>query len=295
MIANSMCIPCFISKQEALIRSFPDEHQKSEYMHRLLELLYEHGRSESAPWIMEQIDSLYKDFWGNAWNYSAIKHKYNTFLLQKEHQIMHKIQQSEDPVKECIKYVCAGNYIDFAAVEDVSESTFETLLEKARREVVPEQEYAAFASELESAKRLVYLTDNCGEIVLDKVFITLLKEKYPQLEITAILRGEPVLNDATLVDAEEIGLTDIISCIGNGNGAPGTEIKRLSSEARNILFEADIIVSKGQGNFESLYGEGLNPYYLFLCKCELFVDRFGLEKFSSVFAKEERIHISPLA
>ncbi len=123
IIANSMCIPCFISKQEALIRSFPDEHQKSEYMHRLLELLYEHGRSQSAPWIMEHIDHLYKDFWGNARYYSAIKHKYNTFLLQKERQIMHKIRQSGNPVKECIKYVCAGNFIDFATVADVSENT----------------------------------------------------------------------------------------------------------------------------------------------------------------------------
>lgn len=86
-------------------------------------------------------------------------------------------------------------------------------------------------------------------------------------------------------------LTDIVPCIGNGNAAPGTVIKRLSEEARKALFSADVIISKGQGNFESLYGEGLNPYYLFLCKCELFVQRFGLARYESVFAREERIRV----
>lgn len=86
-------------------------------------------------------------------------------------------------------------------------------------------------------------------------------------------------------------LTDIVPCIGNGNAAPGTVIKRLSEEAKRALFSADVIISKGQGNFESLYGEGLNPYYLFLCKCELFVQRFGLARYESVFAREERIRV----
>lgn len=134
---------------------------------------------------------------------------------------------------------------------------------------------------------MVYLTDNCGEIVLDKLFIRHIREEFPGLRITAIVRGEDVINDAT----REVRLTDLVPCIGNGNAAPGTVIKRLSEEAREALFSADVIISKGQGNFESLYGEGLNPYYLFLCKCELFVKRFGLAQYESVFAREERIRV----
>ena len=98
-----------------------------------------------------------------------------------------------------------------------------------------------------------------------------------------------VINDATIVDAKEVGLTDIVTCIGNGNGAPGTVLKLLSEEARTVLSGADLIISKGQGNFESLYGEGINPYFIFLCKCELFVRRFQLKQYESVFMKEERI------
>ncbi len=289
MHANSMCIACFISKQEKMIREFSDENKKSEYMHQVLEILYKYGQTESAPWLAEQINELYEAFWGNADDYSLIKRQYNKLLLEKENTIEEQIQKSDDVIKECIKYVCAANYIDFSAVENVNEQTFEKLLRKAGSAVIAEAEYQSFSKDLENAGKLVYLTDNCGEIVLDKIFIKFIKEKYPNLDITAIVRGRNVINDATMEDAKEVGLTDIVRCIGNGSGAPGSVIKRFNEEAKSVILSADVIVSKGQGNFESLFGEGLNPYYMFLCKCDLFVNRFGLEKYESVFAKEEGI------
>lgn len=289
MQANSMCISCLLSKQERLIRQFDDEKKKSEYMHRVLEILYNRGQTESTPWMAEQINQLYKSFWGDMEDYSLIKQQYNQLLLEKEKGIELHIRNADDPIKECIKYVCAANYIDFSAVENVNERTFETLLEKVKDEVVSEEEYRNFRSDMESAKKLVYLTDNCGEIVLDKLFMKCIKEEFPHLQITAVVRGENVINDATLEDAKQVGLTEVVHCIGNGNGAPGTVPKRLSDEAMLCMQNADVIISKGQGNFESLFAEGFNPYYLFLCKCELFVRRFGLERYQSVFRKEERI------
>lgn len=207
------------------------------------------------------------------------------------HEHEQHILKSEDVLKKCIKYVCAANYIDFSAVENVNEGTFEELLKKAAQETVCEEEYQSFRKDLERAGSLVYLVDNCGEIVLDKVFIRHLKEAFPGLWITAVVRGEDVINDATMTDAEEIGLTELVACIGNGNAAPGTVLKRLSKEAKQVLDEADVIIAKGQGNFESLFGEGVNPYYFFLCKCELFVRRFGLARYESVFMKEDRLSI----
>lgn len=291
MHANSMCISCFIAKQDKQIRQFSDENKKSEYMHQVLEILYRHGQTESSPWIAEQINQLYESFWGKSEDYACVKQKYNRLLLDKENEIEQYICKSVDPVRECIKYVCAANYIDFSAVENVNEQTFEKLLKKAGNEAVAEGEYLQFKNDLEGADKLVYLTDNCGEIVLDKLFIKIMKKMYPQLRITAVVRGNNVINDATMEDAEQVGLTDIVPCIGNGNGAPGTVFKRLSEEAKRVLQNADVIISKGQGNFEGLFGEGMNPYYLFLCKCELFVQRFGLKQYESVFIKEERLNI----
>ena len=289
MRAASMCISCLLSKQEKLIRQFPDEDRKSDYMHQLLGFLYENAQTESAPSLAEKIDQLYRVFWGTAEDFSGQKKLYNELLLSMENEIESKIKDSGDPLMECIKYVCAGNYIDFSAVENVNKDVLTSLLEKTSCEQVPEDEYRKFRSDLERAETLVYLTDNCGEIVLDKIFIRHLKNEFPSLQITAMVRGADVLNDATMEDAEATGLAALVPCVGNGSAAPGTVLKELSSGARRILLDADVIISKGQGNFESLYGEGMNPYYLFLCKCELFVRRFGLKQFAPVFAREDRI------
>ena len=289
MKANSMCVACMLNRQEKSIRTFTDEEKKSEYIHQVLKLLYDHAESESTPWLSEQLDTLYQRFWGKGIDYVPIKQKYNQLLLNKEAEVEQRIAEAADPVKECIKYVCAGNYIDFGAVNNVNEDTFEALWEKASKEQVSEVEYAYFQKDLAQANKLVYLTDNCGEIVLDKVFIRHIKAAYPKLQVTVVVRGKNVINDATMKDAEEVGLTDIVLCIGNGNGAPGTVMKSLSEEARQAVLEADVVISKGQGNFESLCGEGINPYYFFLCKCELFVRRFGLKQYESVFMREERM------
>lgn len=291
MNANSMCISCFVAKQDKLIRQYHGENKKSQYMHQILEILYKYGQTESSPWIAEQINQLYESFWKKSQDYTSLKQMYNKLLLDREMEIEQYIRESDDCIKECIKYVCAANYIDFSAVENVNERTFEKLMEKTGDATIKDEEYQYFISDLDKTKQLVYLTDNCGEIVLDKLFIRFIKERYPQLQITVIVRGENVINDATLEDAREVGLTELVPCIGNGNGAPGTVISRLSKEAGQMLQEADLIISKGQGNFESLLGEGMNPYYLFLCKCELFVHRFGLGKYESVFVREERIRM----
>ena len=291
MTANVTCISCIVKKQEQLIRACTDEKKKSEFMHEVLGILYEHGREESAPWLSMKAEDVYRAYFGEPRDYRALKHKYNQIMLSREEELEHKVRESEDILYACIKYVCAGNYIDFGALDDVNEDILGRILEKADTETVSEKTYEKLQKDLKGAEHLVYVTDNCGEIVLDKLFIRLIKEHYPKLDITVLLRGRDVLNDATTEDAAETGMDKVARCIGNGSGMPGTVLKELSSEAANALRKADLVIAKGQGNFESLYGSGLNPYYLFLCKCELFVRRFGLPQYASVFAKEEDIRI----
>lgn len=291
MHAGSMCISCILSKEEKSIRQFPDEEKKSEYMHQVLEILYHYALTECSPQLTERLERLHQDFWGSTKDYTEQKQKYNQLLLNMEKQIEKQIQISADPLMECIKYVCAANYIDFSAVEQVNEETLEELLKKAVSQNIPIDEYASFQKDLQNAGKLVYLTDNCGEIVLDKLFVKYIKENFPKLQITVIVRGADVINDATMKDAEEVGLTELVPCMGNGNAAPGTIMEMLNQEAKEIIYNADLIISKGQGNFESLYGENLNPYYLFLCKCELFVKRFRMKQYESVFIKEERLKL----
>ena len=292
MKANSMCIPCLLAQQEKKFRGFSDEERKSAYMQKILGLLHDRGREDSAPLLYEELMELFEEEWGFGDDFSDVKHKFNRLMLAKEDELAARIKASKDPIEACIRYVCASNYIDFAALSSVSEDAVGLLLDKAEREKIDEEEYRRFRSDLERARSLVYLTDNCGEIVLDKIFIKFIKEFHPSLKITAIVRGGSVINDATMDDAVEVGLSDTVPCIGNGDRAPGTVLERISEEAKRLLDEADVIIAKGQGNFESLYGEGYTPYFMFMCKCELFVRRFGLEQFKSVFRRGDRISIT---
>ena len=130
------------------------------------------------------------------------------------------------------------------------------------------------------------MTDNCGEIVLDKLLLETIAGIAPHVEKTIIVRGEPVLNDATMEDALQVGIEKCGKVIPNGTNIAGTYIPWLSAEAKLAMDEADILISKGQGNFESLHGCGRNIYYLFLCKCQWFMERFGLPQYSGVFINE---------
>ena len=122
------------------------------------------------------------------------------------------------------------------------------------------------------AERILYLADNAGEIVLDQLLI----EQLPRERITVAVRGAPVLNDATMEDARSTGLTKLVRVIDNGMDAPGTLLDLCSAEFVAAFQNADLIISKGQGNFESLIDHcGANIYFLFMAKCGLVADRVG--------------------
>ena len=130
MTANTMCVSCLLSKQEKIISDYLDTNRKAMYVKQVQEILDSYGSSESAPALAERINQLYRSFWGEEEDYTEIKHKYNQLLLSKEKDIWFMITHAEDCIKECIKYVSAGNYIDFSAVENVNEQTLNTLLDR---------------------------------------------------------------------------------------------------------------------------------------------------------------------
>ena len=218
-----------------------------------------------------------------------VKKKYNQLMLDMEASLEETIRNSEDPLETALLYARIGNYIDFAALSNVNSDTVLSLLKEDNKEPLNAQEYLHFRKDLSAASRLVYLTDNCGEIVLDKLVIILLKELCPELDITVIVRGFPVINDATMEDAQDIGLAELTTVIGNGSEVGGTWLPHISSEAREALESADLIIAKGQGNYETLHDCGLNIYYLFLCKCKWFQYQFNAKPLQGMFINERRI------
>lgn len=240
------------------------------------------------PWLSNQIDALYaKTFPHAVLPYATIKKHYNEMMCAMEADIRKQIQCKEDALAYAIQLARVGNYIDFGALDEVDANFFLDLLAKADEDVLDSQKYAALKQDLANARRLLYICDNCGEILLDKLLIEQLQFQYPHLSITAMVRGGEVINDATMIDAQDVHLQSICHVIDNGIAMAGTDIRHISQQAFQAIQDADIILAKGQANFETLCGNGLPVYYLLLCKCDLFAERFSLPKYKGVLFHED--------
>lgn len=291
MLLSTDCMYCISKRQMEAISKYDDETLKSDYMKAVYKILAESLDGDTAPVITAKINDLHKSFFQTNYSFDSLKVSYNNLMLQYESSIREIINKAEDSLYQALVYARIGNYIDFGAMKSISDEKLQQLLGTAATEVLDANEYNRLKNELSNAKSLAYLTDNCGEIVLDKLLIEVLQKTYPNLTITVIVRGEPVLNDATLEDAQMVGLHSMVPVIGNGTKVPGTALDMISKDAKSCIEAADVILSKGQGNFESLHGCGLNIYYSFLCKCQWFVKRFQLKQFEGVFVNEANLPI----
>lgn len=291
MKVNLSCMDCVIRKASASCDKLKtDEDKKLAFMKKVYTLVGGCGKDTTAPYLIKCVNDLMADEFGWRDDFSQIKTQYNQFIRSMTEDLKNKILRSKDPLLAALQYAMAGNLIDFGAMDTVKTEDVTAIIHSADTLSINRKFYQKFCNELKNVKNLVYLLDNAGEIVLDRVFMEQIKKNYPQIHITAVVRGKPVLNDATLRDAEEAGLYDVAEVLDNGTDIPGTQLNRVNRETRQAIENADLILSKGQGNFESLHGCGKNIDYIFLCKCELFVKRFGLKQFSGVFVNERDVN-----
>ena len=223
MKLNSKCMACQIRKQEAKIRHFNDEDRKKQYMEAICQR-FEHPKDDDCvPSISTELKKFYCSFWGVPMeDFTRINKEYDQLMLDLEAELRSTIRYSEDPLKAALIYARTGNYIDFAALPEVSKETALSLIKSENKDDLDEQEYRQFCQDMKKAENVVYITDNCGEIVLDKIAIQILKKIFPNIRITALVRGLPAGNDATMEDAEFCGLTDVVPVLGNGNDVGGT-------------------------------------------------------------------------
>ncbi|MBQ3375243.1 MAG: DUF89 family protein [Erysipelotrichaceae bacterium] len=231
-------------------------------------------------------NQAYEKRFGKRASYREVKKKYNDLVLSMEEFIREKIELADDPLSESLVYARIGNYIDFGAMNHVDEQTFLSLFDDVGVHQRDSAAVESFVRQCSEAHKFLLLTDNCGEIVLDKLFIEQLKKRFPHLQVTVMVRGREVLNDATLEDAEYVGLDKVANVIDNGDAVAGTIYEMLSDQARDELDNADVILAKGQGNYESLCRQGRHIFYSFLCKCELFMERFHVPQFTGIFVEE---------
>jgi uncharacterized protein with ATP-grasp and redox domains len=240
----------------------------------------------TSPELVVRFNEIHEKYFGPLPDYSDIKKEYNDLVLSMEDDLRKEIESSDDPLATSIVMCRIGNYIDFAALHQVETETFLKLFDDTKMRDDEKQVYRSFCDKCSTAKSFLLLTDNCGEIVLDKLMLEQLKIRYPQLSIKIMVRGGAVSNDAIMEDALYVGLDKVGEVITNGAPIAGTVYPKLSEEAKNAVDDADIIFSKGQANYESFAGEGHHAFYTFLCKCDLFINRFKVPKFTGMFVEE---------
>lgn len=283
------CITCTCNKY---LEKYPDDaptEKKIAYMQKVLTLLAEAPETDAIPVIVRDIDKVRMEMFGEADDYTRIKIHFNEVMLQKEDNFRRQIAGAEDPLKMALQLSMIGNYIDFGAMKNVDEERLNQLLGEAKDKQVDEETYTWLKEDLSKAKRFVFFTDNCGEVVLDKLLLEEIKRQYPQLSVAVVVRGMETLNDATRMDAAQVGLGEVAYVADNGNDVAGTWLPELSEDAAALMEAADVMMAKGQANFETLRCCGKNIYYLFLCKCHIFSDMFGVEPFSGMLVRERDV------
>jgi len=279
MRVNESCARCLYDKQTHLT-------QDIDYLEEIRNIIENRSENDCSPYLVYLFSQVYKRRFGDRKPYSDIKKKYNDLVLSMEEPLKKKITMAEDPLAAALAYARIGNYIDFGAMNTVEEETFLSLFDEVKLSDRDVSAYESFVKQCSKAERFLLIADNCGEIVLDKIFIEMLQQRFPMLHITIMVRGEEVLNDATEEDAIYVGLDKVCRVIGNGNAVAGTVYDLLTEEAKSALDQADVILAKGQGNYESLCRQDRHIFYSFLCKCELFTSRFDVPKLTGIFIEE---------
>lgn len=291
MIFTSDCMYCLIDRQYRDIAHIEDVKAKSEFMREVLDVIHNAPTGVSAPVVFAQISRIHEKYFGKVYDYAYEKKKYNDLMLFIEDKLRNSVKEKDDPLLYALKLARAGNYIDFGALPEVDDDKLFSLIENCADTPIDETEYSDFKACLGKSSDVVLLTDNCGEVVCDKILIDTIKDIYPQVRVKAVVRGEPALNDVTLDDATYVGLDKIAEVYSNGTNIAGTSLEHIPEDIRSLIENADLVISKGQANFETLCGCGLNIFYILLCKCDLYAKVFDMEKFEGIFINDKNITI----
>ncbi len=280
MRINESCAACLYDRR----RHLTDD---AEYLREVRRLIDGRRETDTAPYLVYLFDRAHEARFGKSSSYRELKRQYNDLVLSMESALRERIEAAPDPLGAALVFARVGNYIDFGAMNHVDKETFLSLFD---REGASERDRSVMASlfrQCGSAENFLLIADNCGEIVLDKLFLEQLRRRFPALMLTVMVRGGEVLNDATLEDAEYVGLPQTANVISSGSNAAGTIYEMLSDEARTAVDRAEIILAKGQGNYESLSHQGRHIFYSFLCKCELFTERFHVPPLTGILLEEQ--------
>jgi hypothetical protein len=257
------CIPCFVRQATDAVKmsDLSDEEQKR-LMQNVLQWIGEFDFNETPPAFSQSINRRLRSVLPTDDPYRTTKDMHNKMASSLIPSIRQHLKSSPDPLMMAVRYAISGNIIDLGSKSNISHEEIYAALQNTPLQPIY-GDINAFKKAVQKAKNILYLADNAGEIFFDRLLIEQLSGK----KITVAVRGAPIINDATIADARAAKIDDIAEIIDNGSDAPGTILDDCSSEFRRIFNEADVVIAKGQGNFESLSDEPREIFFLFKTKC----------------------------
>lgn len=288
MKLGAQCILCVINHAYKVADKYlKNEDEKILYLKEVTKRVGEVPASKSPPYITNITYNLLKRYLGlsEAHDFYAKERKYfNKKLLNLTKKLEHIIKNSDDRLLTAIKIAAAGNMIDFGIFDNVEENVMEKIIIPILKKEFSMEVYNKFREDIKKSEHILYLGDNAGEIVLDMLLIKEIKNYNPKVNIIFGVRGGYILNDITKEDAYMVGIDKFAYIIDNGTTIPGTDLEEVSEEFMEWFKRADVIISKGQGNFETLNDVyGYNIYFIFLCKCDVIMKKTQLNSLDIAF------------
>jgi uncharacterized protein with ATP-grasp and redox domains len=279
------CVPCFLYQAVRAVRyGGADAARQEALMRDVLQRLGHVDLSVSPPCTAHEIYRLVKGATGGDDPYREVKRRFNRFVLGRLDALRRRVLGAKDPFDAAVRVSIAGNLIDFGLNTGVKESDLDGAIETALGSPLTVDHVARLKEAVASAARILYLGDNAGEIVLDRLLV----EQLPRERVTFVVRGAPILNDALREDAETAGLPGLVEVIDNGSDAPGTILERCSPEFQARFAAADLVIAKGQGNIETLdLITDKRMFFLLKVKCAVLARSLGVP-LGSLVVKENR-------
>ena len=266
------CIPCYVRQVIDSVKMVSDDDKLLECILRKALIAASEFNFDGVGLLTQaRIQRSVKSLMPDSDPYFNIKKKFNSICLLLEKKLKKIIKESTDPFETSLRIALAGNIIDFGPRKDLSKSDILSSIEEAMNQHLDTSNISGLRLNIENSNKILYIGDNSGEIVFDKIFI----ENLPKEKITFVVRGGPALNDSTMEDAEMVGMTEMIKVITTGLDMPAAILPLCSEEFLKEYEESDLIIAKGQGNYEALSDEDKNIFFLLKVKCPVIVDSFG--------------------
>lgn len=266
------CLPCiFRQTLDAVRRVSEDPAFHEQVVREVAGWVQTADLNQPPPVLAQRIHRFLRARTGVADPYAAPKARDNALARSLIPELEVRLARSTDPFFLAVRLAIAGNLIDLGPKNELNA---EEILRAIRQ--VEEEPFSgdieSFRKAVGCAKNILYLADNAGEIVLDRLLV----ERLGLARVTVVVRGAPVINDATLSDAQTAGLFEVAEVITNGSDAPGTVLADCDAAFLERFRTADLVVSKGQGNFETLSAAPRDICFLFKVKCPVVAAKAGL-------------------